>query len=99
MVGKFLAQKVSSGVTGTYVPPFYQLSGVALTEVCVADLTAIITLQHVNNDFPSLHPQNDLQSQPLAYLYFLTVLEHLFHQHNDLSNLLNVALEVGTPCT
>ena len=35
MVGTFLAQKVSSGVTGTYVPPFYQLSGVDLTEVCV----------------------------------------------------------------
>jgi len=40
-----------------------------------------------------------LQSQPLAYLYFLTVLEYLFYQHNDLSDLLNVALEVGTPCT
>jgi len=35
MVGKFLAQKVSSNVTGTYVPPLYQLSGVAVAEVCV----------------------------------------------------------------
>ena len=34
MVGKFLAQKVSSNVTGTYVPPLYQLSGVAVAEVC-----------------------------------------------------------------
>jgi len=64
----------------------------------ITDLTVIIIVHHVINDIPSLHPQNDLESQPLAYLYFLTVLEHLFHQHNDLSNLLNVALEVGTPC-
>jgi len=34
MVGTFLAQKVSSDVTGTYLPPFYQLSGVAVAEVC-----------------------------------------------------------------
>ena len=33
-IGKFLAQKVSQGFTGTYVPPFYQLSGVAIAEVC-----------------------------------------------------------------
>ena len=34
IVGKFLAQKVSRDVPGTYVPPFYQLSGVAVAEVC-----------------------------------------------------------------
>jgi len=35
IVGTFLAQKVSSNVTGTYVPPLYQMSGVAVAEVCV----------------------------------------------------------------
>ena len=33
IIGTFLAQKVSSDVTRTYVPPFYQLSGVAVAEV------------------------------------------------------------------
>ena len=34
-VGTFLAQEVSRDVTGTYVPPFYQLSGEAVAEVWV----------------------------------------------------------------
>ena len=42
----------------------------------------------------SILPQNDLHSQPLAYLYFLTVLEYLLNQHSDLSGLLNVASKV-----
>ena len=34
MVGKFLARRVSRDVSGTYVPPFYQLPGAAVIEVC-----------------------------------------------------------------
>lgn len=33
IVETFLAQKVSSGVTRTYIPPFYQLSGMAISKV------------------------------------------------------------------
>ena len=44
---------------------------------------------------PLIHPQNGLESQPLAYLYFLTVLEHLVSVHSDLSNLLTITMEVG----
>lgn len=47
----------------------------------------------------SIHPQDDLHSQPLAYLYFLTVFESLLNQQNDLSVLLNAALEVRITCT
>ena len=47
----------------------------------------------------SIHPQADLHSQPLAYLYFLTFYESLLNQHNDLSVLLTAALEVRITCT
>ena len=33
-IAKFLAQNISQVFTGTYVPPFYQMSGVAIAEVC-----------------------------------------------------------------
>ena len=33
IVGRFLSKQISSDVTGTYVPPFYQLPGVAISEV------------------------------------------------------------------
>ena len=45
----------------------------------------------------SIHPQADLHSQPLAYLYFLTFYEK--NQQNELSVLLNAALEVRITCT
>ena len=33
IVGRFLKQHISSDVTETYVPPFYQPPGVAISEV------------------------------------------------------------------
>jgi len=33
IVGRFLSQHISSDVTETYVPPFYQSPGVAISEV------------------------------------------------------------------
>ena len=43
--------------------------------------------------------QNARMQQPLAHLYFLTVLEHLMSKHYQMSNLLTLATNISSLCT
>ena len=86
MVGNVLVASPDLTTLGPYIPTFYQhgdrvsWESVVMSHFCVASVSLFFIFL----------PQNSLVQQPLAHIYFLTVLEHLQmkkHRPNHLCRL------------
>ncbi len=69
-MGDMLIANLDHSSPGTYIPTFYQHGERVRQETC-NDAFLCISI------FSNFLPQNSLMRQPLAHIYFLTVLEHL----------------------
>ena len=69
-----------------------------ISPVVKQDLLVCRLSQRVIVPPPLFIPQNQRMQQPLAHLYFLTLLEHLQAQEHKLSGLIRIATAITQQC-